>query len=419
MPHVISYFEYHVTNSSDNKQYLQSFIHLISEYLTKHKKIITLESAVNLTDFESLIKEKDLHQIVRIFEDKQKFRSFNLYSKLADYLSESLTKSETDKDHIIEVLISTPFVCKELLLSVKNYINILLKRLSESSTADYRNTYTLSIAIWSLIMFKDSNVYFTMDDSSPDELSLQTLVNLFVKNESCSNLLRSLTYYIRKIPKPLSKIKKCFDTFYPIIKIHLSSGYHENRLNTLIILDAYYSEYFPQSADTEKASLFETSLKAEQIPASIDDYREKLLYLQRLEPTAIEWCFNKLNTEAGLTNPEEIPLRHLFGVLFENFKLLWDPVITTIQSYASYLKSNQFWDIFSHYLTSLSNKIESRSIDDENSNENNLFMNNDPSSMNIDYMNNRLLMCQAMQGFASSCESKTKFLVPLFFRFIK
>lgn len=35
-------------------------------------------------------------------------------------------------------------------------------------------------------------------------------------------------------------------------------------------------------------------------------------------------------------------------------------------------------------------------------------------NLNIDYLNNRLLLCKTMQGFPSICESKTKTLVPLF-----
>ena len=40
-------------------------------------------------------------------------------------------------------------------------------------------------------------------------------------------------------------------------------------------------------------------------------------------------------------------------------------------------------------------------------------------SLNVDYLNSRYLLCKAMQGFAHSCESKTKLLMPVFFRFIK
>lgn len=41
------------------------------------------------------------------------------------------------------------------------------------------------------------------------------------------------------------------------------------------------------------------------------------------------------------------------------------------------------------------------------------------NNQNIDYMNNRYLLCQAMKGFTSICESRTKQLVPIFFRFMK
>jgi hypothetical protein len=36
-----------------------------------------------------------------------------------------------------------------------------------------------------------------------------------------------------------------------------------------------------------------------------------------------------------------------------------------------------------------------------------------------DHANNRYLLCKAMQMFANSCESRTKYLVPMFFRFIE
>lgn len=41
------------------------------------------------------------------------------------------------------------------------------------------------------------------------------------------------------------------------------------------------------------------------------------------------------------------------------------------------------------------------------------------SQINVDYMNARVLMFKAMQGFALLCESKTRVLVPLLFRFLE
>jgi hypothetical protein len=52
-----------------------------------------------------------------------------------------------------------------------------------------------------------------------------------------------------------------------------------------------------------------------------------------------------------------MPLRYFFGCLYENFKLIWDPIITLIQSYANTMKMNEFWNIFSEHLLNLSDKI--------------------------------------------------------------
>lgn len=53
----------------------------------------------------------------------------------------------------------------------------------------------------------------------------------------------------------------------------------------------------------------------------------------------------------------KILLRYLFGALYENFKLLWDPLVELVQSYGKTMKTNNFWDIFSKHLTDLSDSI--------------------------------------------------------------
>jgi hypothetical protein len=53
----------------------------------------------------------------------------------------------------------------------------------------------------------------------------------------------------------------------------------------------------------------------------------------------------------------KVPLRYLIGVLYENFKLIWDPIIELIKSYANYMKMNEFWSVFGDYLGLLSDRI--------------------------------------------------------------
>jgi hypothetical protein len=74
-------------------------------------------------------------------------------------------------------------------------------------------------------------------------------------------------------------------------------------LNTLSILNQYFKANSLNSKTTNDIkeseeelsfeSLFEICLKAEQTPASLDDYRQKLYYLQLLDANVCSKYFNK------------------------------------------------------------------------------------------------------------------------------
>ena len=96
----------------------------------------------------------------------------------------------------------------------------------------------------------------------------------------------------------------------------------------------------------ENETPLQVCMLAEKTPASLDEYRKKLYYLQRLEPSL------PVNVEH-----QEVLLRYLFGALYENFKLLWDPMVELVQSYGKSMKANVFWDIFGKHLTDLSDSI--------------------------------------------------------------
>lgn len=90
------------------------------------------------------------------------------------------------------------------------------------------------------------------------------------------------------------------------------------------------------------SSILETCWLAECVPVSLSDYREKLQLLQKLD------CSNYTYRNAVTNNfiNGKLPLSYLFGVLFLNFKLLWDPISKIISSYGSALAPKDFWDVF-------------------------------------------------------------------------
>ncbi len=147
-------------------------------------------------------------------------------------------------------------------------------------------------------------------------------------------------------------------------------------MNSLNILNEYLKEknYFELEStiekdlkcdqklttDDEENNFLAVSLKAEQTAASLDEYRQKLIYLQRLDPLVCSKYFRSLkaaNADFHDLECHDMPLRYLFGVLFENFKLIWDPIVAIIQAYANHFKMEQFWNIFGKYFAYLSDVI--------------------------------------------------------------
>ncbi|KAF3814531.1 hypothetical protein GH733_017689 [Mirounga leonina] len=76
---------------------------------------------------------------------------------------------------------------------------------------------------------------------------------------------------------------------------------------------------------SERQSAFAILRQAELVPATVSDYREKLLHLRKLRHDVVQ--------AAVPDGPlQEVPLRYLLGMLYVNFSALWDPVIELISN---------------------------------------------------------------------------------------
>ena len=92
-----------------------------------------------------------------------------------------------------------------------------------------------------------------------------------------------------------------------------------------------------------QCSLFQRCLEAEQIPVTLDSYRNKLVCLRKLaySPSTLE----------GL--PEvysEVVPRYLIGLLYINFSPFWPPLIEIIQTFTDSRYVKTFWKVFSERL---------------------------------------------------------------------
>lgn len=101
--------------------------------------------------------------------------------------------------------------------------------------------------------------------------------------------------------------------------------------------------------------MFQLCLAAEEVPARLETYRDRLVCLQKLRFSASlygtlpEFCY-------------EAALLHLSGMLCVNFSPLWDPVIEIIASFAQSSNLKHFWRVFSELLNTAAGKTGNKSV---------------------------------------------------------
>ncbi|XP_075229923.1 small subunit processome component 20 homolog [Lycorma delicatula] len=190
----------------------------------------------------------------------------------------------------------------------------------------------------------------------------------------------------------------------------LSSPFHQVRLlctNLLLKLIGNEENY-------EIIRYLEFIAKAESLPTTVHDYREKLKILQKIEccPALVESKYCTL------------PLQYLLGVLYVNFKLMWDPVTKLITSYALQLPKNEFWSVFYSKLSLVKEQIKNKSDTTVEELFENTALNGFYSKINSlddkpDHWNYRNMLWKIMPEFSEVCESKNRDIVPLFISFLE
>lgn len=435
---MISYFENQIKSKYDQDKSLEkSFLSLITEYLLVHKKIIDTDHSKvedSADKFDTFIKTKGLSHFNRLFQSNTESL---LNKKMAEYVTNEINCFEISKsiEYLIPVLISAPFILNtsNLITSMNNLLKKLVEIINSNLIGDIIDknmtdfeltTYVFSLSIWSLGLYSDINLH---DEIVKLITKLDEIKDVQKSNQNVNYDYNSIDLASKHLLSALMLSKPDAEKLTPILnylKTELSSPYPQNRLNSLNLLSFYYKKT-ALAVNEDNENLFDICLKTELTPASLDEYRQKIYYLQKLDTIV---CTKLLGDNLG----QDVPLKYLFGVLYENFKLLWEPTIQLVQSYASSMKQNDFWNILSEFLLDLTHKIECKGYQSKKSgvfksevdvDEFDLMKSLEKSRYenmtSIDYLNNRLLLCKSMQGFASICEAKTKMLIPLFFRFMR
>uniref|UniRef100_A0A6Q2ZBS3 UTP20 small subunit processome component n=1 Tax=Esox lucius TaxID=8010 RepID=A0A6Q2ZBS3_ESOLU len=201
---------------------------------------------------------------------------------------------------------------------------------------------------------------------------------------------------------------------HPMLHVNLSSNSSKIRLLTLRIFNHFEAELKPSEDSAEMQPVFAVCCHAELVPASLHNYREKLLHLRKLRHDLVQKSL-----------PLGVPLRYLIAMLFINFKPLWDPVIELIVTHAKGMDNKVFWKVYHEQLELVAglagqcpgcDVIESGVVGVLFLHQ--LTLTSDPSER-TDFTNFRGLLWRAMALFPDRVEPRSRELSPLLLRFIR
>ncbi|XP_047194452.1 small subunit processome component 20 homolog isoform X2 [Hippoglossus stenolepis] len=267
----------------------------------------------------------------------------------------------------------------------------------------------------------------------PSDLSALLLGDLYYTRLSLSGVSEHLSH------------NALLEVFH-ILHANLSSNISKIRLLTLRILSQFEAELPPPPEGEEAVDVqpvFAVCLQAELVPASVQDYRDKLLHLRKLRHDLVQRSL----PQGPAGSFQQVPLRYLIAMLFVNFRPLWDAVIELLVSHARGMDNKEFWVVYHEHLEMVAGMAEKElrdcDEDDDVSDEEQesssqsepgcnviesgdvgvlfleeLKLTSDPNDR-TDFPNFRSLLWRAMTQFPERVEPRSRELSPLLLRFIR
>ncbi|XP_067437955.1 small subunit processome component 20 homolog [Thunnus thynnus] len=232
---------------------------------------------------------------------------------------------------------------------------------------------------------------------------------------------------------------------YQILHANLSSNISKIRLLTLRILSHFEAELPAQAEGEENVEVqpvFVVCLQAELVPASVQDYREKLLHLRKLRHDLVQRSL----PQGPHGTFQQVPLRYLIAMLFVNFRPLWDAVIELLVTHARGMDNKDFWRVYHEHLEMVAGLAEKELQENDEEDDDNeaeeldlqgepgcdviesgemgvLFLQQLKSTSNpnerTDFPNFRSLLWRTMAQVPDRVEPRSRELSPLLLRFIR
>ncbi|XP_065094084.1 small subunit processome component 20 homolog isoform X2 [Ochlerotatus camptorhynchus] len=211
--------------------------------------------------------------------------------------------------------------------------------------------------------------------------------------------------------KPQLLTKTLFETVHSQLNEFLASVHHKTRLLVTHIFTLF--GHLESLTKYEDQTLFDLFYNIETVEPTVHTYREIIMLLNKLE------FDSNLLQNIGDNTFRLDAMKFVLSMLSINFKLLWDPVSTVLQSYAVGFAVSDFWSIYKKQLDFALEAANRHNTAQNTENECDFFSDNGEQDEKIDYVNYRVQLLVTLSKLNRVCESKNHDIVEAFLNFIQ
>lgn len=305
--------------------------------------------------------------------------------------------------------------------------------ISRIQRENQRIIFILSILVETQIHLRQLLATSTEKVAKDDLVSLKVMVEKLLPFSSCENyryihalrILDLIITFESSQPKSTKSSEFNADLFKMIhseISNNLASRYHTVRRTTAHLFSQFSKELH---INDPAFAIYSVFFDIESIEATIHTYREQLLLLQRIEPSA-----KFISSLSEIYDPIKFDaLKFLLGFLHVNFNLLWKPITELITAYFFELNIEDFWAMYKAKIdetTAMQRRKQLHAICEDNEfidvatclgNEYTRIWQN--TERPIDLVNYRILLWRAIPSFGMLREIKNREIVTIFLDFIE
>ncbi|XP_061393934.1 small subunit processome component 20 homolog, partial [Musca vetustissima] len=339
-----------------------------------------------------------------------KVNSLQSISRIEGSLQRLVGANSKDFEQNILLLIVAPHIkglrTENIQKSLEALMKSTVKELQTTvTTEDSRRTLnTLALLI---------EILCQLNLSPPKEI-LKPLTEILLTNLQYKNVLGCLNQLIYRNPKMFNNESSLVPQLSNILQHHD----HEFRLLAAHSLSVLFK-------GQEAKSPYHIFYQTELIEPNIHNYREQLLLIQKLETQS------ELFKSFTDSIYKEDCIRFLLGMLYHNFKFVWEPTLKLLEDYAKEVEPAVFWTIYQDKMQKTLDSIDytkehfnqENEVVEEiwNSNTMNtiLPLTRDRQLTQQQILNYRILLWQHLPQYGKLFEIKNRELVAIFLKFIE